>query len=424
MYLQHNAPGPAIECPSCGCIIDIEEALEKRFEQEFRKEMSTLREEAEKRLRAKEDILKKREAEFAERKERENELFAERLQKEKQALETTLQNKFEKNFSGLIAAKEKELETVSAKMLALQKAEVENAQLKRSLTSQQKELELQFEQRLHDQMLKLEQQVASREGARVELLLKEKDKQLDDQKKMIDELQRRSGQGSVQLQGEVQEMAIAEWLRSQFPLDTIEEIKTGVRGADCLQIVHTREAQNCGVIYYESKRTKDFQPAWIEKFKDDMREKVADIGVIVTQAMPKDMPTMGQISGVWVCTFEEFRGLSFVLREMLLRIRSATSAQVNKSDKMELLYSFLTSQEFKMYVETVVEGFSQMHADLQREKNAMHRHWGQREKQIRKILESTSAMFGAIQGIAGNTLPDIAQLQLSMGMEEDKQGTS
>jgi hypothetical protein len=318
-----------------------------------------------------------------------------------------------------LTAKEQEIEQATAKMQALQNAEIENARLKRSLSAQQKELELQFEQKLTEQLKQIETQVALRENSRIELLMKEKEKQLNDQKKMIDELQRRSGQGAVQLQGEVQEMAIAEWLAAQFPLDTIEEIKTGVRGADCLQAVHTREMENCGTIYYESKRTKDFQPAWIEKFKDDMREKAADIGVIVTQAMPRDMPAMGQISGIWICSYEEFKGLSLVLREMLVRVRTVTTAQVDKSDKMEMLYGFLTSQEFKMYVETVVEGFTQMHSDLQREKNAMHRLWNQREKQIRRVLESTSAMFGAIRGIAGNTFPDIEQLQLSMGLEDD-----
>jgi hypothetical protein len=243
--------------------------------------------------------------------------------------------------------------------------------------------------------------------------IREKDAQLDTQKKLIDELKRRAGQGSVQLQGEVQEMAIADWLRTQFPFDEIEEIRSGSRGADCLQMVYTREHRNCGTIYYESKRTKDFQPSWIEKFKSDMRDKAADIGVIVTQAMPKDMPTMGEINGVWICTYEEFKGLSLVLREMLQRVHTATSAQINKSDKMELLYSFLNSQEFKMYLEAVVEGFTQMQSDLQKEKTAMHRLWHQREKQINKVLESTAAAWGSIKGIAGNMLPDITHLQLS-----------
>lgn len=419
MYLQHNSSGPAIECPNCGCIVDIEEALEKKYEREFQEEMSALRSEMEKKLLTREESLKKREEEFQSLKQKENELFAERLDREKQKLESSLQLKLEKDYQAVLTAKETELEQISSRIQALQNAEIENTKLKRTIASQQKDLELQYEQKMSEQLGQIEQQVVMRESARIEMVMKEKDKQLQDQKKMIDELQRKSGQGSVHLQGEVQEMAIAEWLQFQFPLDTIEEIKSGARGADCLQIVHTREQQNCGTIYYESKRTKDFQPAWIEKFRDDMRDKGADIGVIVTQSMPKDMQAMGLMQGVWVCTFEEFKGLSLVLREMLLRVRTAMNAQVNKSDKMELLYSFLTSQEFKMYVETVVEGFTQMNADLQREKNAMHRLWNQREKQIRRVLESTSAMFGAIQGIAGSALPDIAQLQLSMGLGDE-----
>ncbi len=419
MYLQHNAAGPSIECPNCGCTVDIEEAVGKKIEQDFRQEMATIRQEMEKQLHDKETELKKQEAEFLQRKQRENELFADRLEKEKEKLSAALQVRIQNDFSLLLAEKDKEIEQTASKVMSLQQAEIENAKLKRTLAAQQKDLELQYEHKLTEQLNVHEQQIAVRESARVEMTLREKDKQLEDQKKMIDELQRRSGQGSVQLQGEVQEMAISDWLKSQFPFDVIEEIRTGARGADCLQSVHTREHRDCGTIYYESKRTKDFQPAWIGKFKDDMRDKGADIGVIVTQVMPKDMPTMGEINGVWICTYEQFKGLSLVLREMLLRVRTATSAQINKSDKMELLYSFLTSQEFKLYVEAVVEGFTQMQTDLNREKIAMTKLWNQREKQIRKVLENTAAMVGSIKGIAGNMLPDIAQLQLSLESDEN-----
>jgi len=419
MYLQHNAQGFSIECPNCGCTVDIEEAMGKKMEHEFRQEMIEARQELEKKFQEKAQALKTQEEEFTQRKQRENELFAERLEKEKEKLTSTLQERIQNEYRRLMMEKDKELEQTSSKLLALQQAEIENAKLKRAMLEQQKELELKFETKLTEQLAVHEQQIASREGARVEMMLLEKDKQLLDQKKLIDELQRKSGQGSVQLQGEVQEMAIADWLTAQFPFDDIDEIRTGVRGADCLQTVHTREHRDCGTIYYESKRTKDFQPAWIEKFKEDMRDKAADIGVIVTQAMPRDMPTMGEINGVWICNFEEFKGLSLVLREMLLRVHTATSAQINKSDKMDLLYGFLTSQEFKMYVEAVVEGFSQMQTDLQRERIAMTKIWNQREKQIRKVLENTAAMVGSIKGIAGNMLPDIAQLQLSAETDEN-----
>ncbi|MBK7669414.1 MAG: DUF2130 domain-containing protein [Sphingobacteriaceae bacterium] len=147
---------------------------------------------------------------------------------------------------------------------------------------------------------------------------KELEKQLEDQKKLVDEMKRKAEQGLTQRQGEMLELEIESWLRAQFPLDTIEEIKKGARGADCLQIVNTREKHNCGTIYYESKRTKDFQQGWIEKFKADMREKGATIGILVTEAFPKDMERMGQREGVWICSFEEFKGLCFVLRETVI----------------------------------------------------------------------------------------------------------
>src|SRR5690606_18145341 len=146
------------------------------------------------------------------------------------------------------------------------------------------------------------------------------------------------------------------------------EIKKGARGGDCIQIVNTRSRQNCGKIYYESKRTKDFQPTWIEKFKADMREKGADIGVLVTEAMPTDFDRMGLKDGVWICSYEEFKGLCTVLRESVVQLSLAVSSQENKGDKMHMLYDYLTSNTFRMQVEAIVEGFSQMKSDLESEK--------------------------------------------------------
>jgi hypothetical protein len=216
----------------------------------------------------------------------------------------------------------------------------------------------------------------------------------------------------MQLQGEVQELAIEEWLADNFPLDSISEIKKGARGADCLQTVNTREQQNCGTIYYESKRTKDFQPAWIEKFKNDIRDKNANIGVLVTEVMPKEMKRMGLKDGIWICTFEEFKALSNVLRQSVIKLSNAIIAQENKGDKMAMLYDFLTSNEFKLQMEGIVEGFTQMNADLQKEKNAMKRIWKQREKQIEKVIDNTINMYGSIKGIAGNAIQSIHTLEL------------
>jgi hypothetical protein len=233
-------------------------------------------------------------------------------------------------------------------------------------------------------------------------------------------MQRKAEQGSMQLQGEVQELAIEEWLAAAWPLDTIEEIKKGARGGDCIQVINTRRATNCGKIYYESKRTKAFQPAWIEKFKADVREKGANIGVLVTEAMPTDMPQMGQRDGVWICTFADLPSLSAVLRDSLLTIHRALASQENRGDKMSLVYDFVTSDEFRMQVEAIVEGFSQMQDDLETEKRAMARIWKQREKQIEKVLLNTANMYGAIRGIAGSAIASVQRLELPGAADDDE----
>ena len=197
----------------------------------------------------------------------------------------------------------------------------------------------------------------------------------------------------------------------------LEEIKKGARGGDCIQIVNTRQRTNCGTVYYESKRTKHFQPEWIEKFKNDVRRKNADIGVLVTETMPTDMPRMGLVDGIWVCTYQEFKGLSFVMREMIVRLDAATTTSKNKGDKMGMLYDFLTSNEFRLQMETIVTGFSTMQSDLEREKRSMQTSWKRREKQIRRVIESTADMYGSIQGIAGAALPSIESLALPEGEE-------
>lgn len=204
-------------------------------------------------------------------------------------------------------------------------------------------------------------------------------------------------------------------MSDKYPFDVIEEIKKGSRGGDCIQVVHTREILNCGKIYYESKRTKDFQKSWIEKFKADMRNKGADIGVLVTETLPKELDRMGLLDGIWVCTYEEFKGLSSVLRESIVRVSQAKRSEEDKTDKMSLLYGYLTSTEFRMQIEAIVEGFTQMQSDLDSEKRSMQRIWKQREKQIEKVLDNTIGMYGSIKGIAGSSIANVKALELPYG---------
>ena len=234
-------------------------------------------------------------------------------------------------------------------------------------------------------------------------------------------MKRKQEQGSMQLQGEVQELAIEEWLMGQFPLDSIEEIKKGARGGDCIQVVNTRARQNCGTIYYESKRTKDFQPSWIEKFKADIRERGANVGVLVTEVMPAGMDRMGLRDGIWICNYDEFKGLCAVLRESIVQLSMAVSSQENKGDKMHMLYDFLTSNTFRMQVEAIVEGFTSMKNGLDSEKRAMQRIWKEREKQIDKVVTNTIDMYGSIKGIAGNAIQSVKALELPGEGEDQEQ---
>ena len=184
-----------------------------------------------------------------------------------------------------------------------------------------------------------------------------------------------------------------------------------------MQIAHTREAQDCGKIYYESKRTKEFQKSWIWRFTADMRDKGADLGVLVAEAMPNDMDRMGIYEGIWICSFEEFKALCAILRESVIKVHYAQKSQENRNDKMSMIYNYLTSTEFKMQIEAIVEGFTQMQSDLDSEKRSMQRIWKQREKQIEKVLENTIGMYGSIKGIAGQAIGNIKALEL--GYEEE-----
>lgn len=309
------------------------------------------------------------------------------------------------------------MKTDQVKELNRSKAEIER--LKREKDELREEIELEAEQKLSKELSKEREKIKKSEEDKIKLQISERDQIINQLNEKLKEAQRKAEQGSSQLQGEVQELAIVEWLSDKFPLDKVERVKKGKSGADCLQTVHDTSRQNCGTIYYESKRTKNFNLSWIEKFKSDIREQKADIGVLVTEAMPADMEHLGQKEGIWVCSFTEFKGLCYVLRESIIKVSNAVAVQQNKGDKMGLLYSFLTSNEFKLQVEGIVEGFTQMKTDLESEKKSMTSIWKKREKQIEKVLLNTINMYGSIKGIAGNAVQSVPLLELPSGNEDN-----
>ena len=421
----------SIKCPNCGELIDVNEILYHQLENEFKQknlnEKKKFEEEiAQKRVEYKQalDMLKQKEEDIKEQKEKFDEELKkatkELLKQEKLKLQEELKKEILEEQSESIALLKKELDEKSNQVKELNTAKAQIEQLKRDKEEMESAIMAKAQFALNEQLKIEKEKIQKTVDDQNELKLKQKEEQLEQLKKQLQDTQRKLEQGSQQLQGEVQELAIEEYLQNKYPFDSIEEIKKGVRGGDCIQTVHTREIQNCGKIYYESKRTKDFQKSWIEKFKADMREKGADIGVLVTEVLPKELERMGLIDGVWICTYEEFKGLSSVLRESIIKINQAKKSEENKTDKMSLLYGYLTSTEFKMQIEAIVEGFTQMQSDLDSEKRSMQRIWKQREKQIEKVLENTIGMYGSIKGIAGNSIGNVKALELPYGNVEEE----
>jgi hypothetical protein len=405
-----------VKCPNCGTAIDVQDILAHQLEDEIKQKYQTQLAEEKKKYTAEFDNLNKAREEFEQKKKQENALFQDRLDKqlkeERKSIEERLKQKFREEQQEQFNALQKELNEKSDQVKELNRIKAEIEKLKREKLELKEIAEAEAQKSLNETLVVEKEKIRKQEEDRNELRFKELQKQLEDQRKLTEEMKRKQEQGSMQLQGEVQELAIEEWLTAQFPLDSIDEIKKGARGGDCVQTVNTRTLQNCGTIYYESKRTKDFQPSWIEKFKADIRVKGANIGVLVTEVMPADMDRMGLKDGIWICNYDEFKGLCAVLRESIIQISVAVSSQENKGDKMHMLYDYLTGNTFRLQVEAIVEGFTQMRADLESEKRAMQSIWKKREKQIEKVTVNTIDMHASIKGIAGNAIQSVNLLEL------------
>ncbi len=412
-----------ITCPNCGQEIDVNNVISHNLEEEFKKKYNAKWVEEKKKYQDEVDKLEKQKQEIEVLRENQDALVAEKLayavKTEKEKFEKLIKTQLQEEQSERIALIEKELQEKSEQVKELNRAKAEIEQIKREKAELKEAIEAESAKVLNEKINEEKEKIRKSEHDKNEMVVAELQKQLDDQRRLTEEMKRKQEQGSMQLQGEVQELAIEEWLMSNFPLDTIDEIKKGDRGADCVQVVHTRTTQNCGTIYYESKRTKNFEPKWLEKLRDDIRAKGANIGVLVTDAFPKNMDRMGMVEGIWICSFEEFKGLCFVLRESIVQLSLVAASQENKGEKTLMLYEFLISNEFRLQVEAIVEGFTQMQADLISEKRSIMGHWKKREKQIEKVLLNTNYMYNSIKGIAGSAIQPIKTLELPDANLED-----
>ncbi|MEE9342838.1 MAG: DUF2130 domain-containing protein [Gammaproteobacteria bacterium] len=413
MSSQHQK----IECPNCGHAIDVNDLLYHQVNEELKKKYNDDLARENNRVQSKLQSLNNDREALEKEKQEQTELIDSAIKtgvkKKESQLKTQLKQQLEDEQSEVMKSLNDELSSKSLQLKDFNKAKSDLEKVKREKDELKGAIEADAEKRLTLKLAEARETIAKNVEEQSYLKISEKEKIIEQLHQQLKDAQRKAEQGSVQLQGEVQELAIEKWLSTTFVLDTIEEIKKGARGADCLQTINTRGQQNCGTIYYESKRTKAFQAGWIEKFKNDIRDKNADIGVLVTECMPIDMKRMGQREGIWVCSFEEFKGLAVVLRESVVQLSDALTTQENKGEKMGMLYDFLTGNEFKLQIEAIVEGFTQMQSDLEAEKRAMQGIWKKREKQIQKVLLNTNHMYSSIKGIAGNAIQSIPLLELN-----------
>lgn len=401
-----------IKCPNCGHSFDVEEALSGKLEAQFKAEYEKKAAEQAERFRKERERLEEEKRLFDEQKEKDSERFNEELNKklkeEREKIEKVATESVEEKLKSL----EEENEKRKAENKQLKQKEVSLMRQEQQLKEKRDELNLQLEKQLLERQKEIEEKAKLKERESFELERIKLLKQIEDNKKLAEEMKRKAEQGSMQMQGEVQELALEDLLKKVYPFDEIEEVPKGVRGADVIQNVINDAQQKCGSIVYESKRTKNFANNWIEKLKQDQITCKADLAVIVTETMPSDMERFGEREGVWICGFHEVKSLSFVLREMLIKVNSVKSTQENKGDKMELLYNYLTSNEFVQNIKRIVENYDAMLNQLNSEKRAMQRIWSEREKQIWVVQENVNSLFGSIKGIAGNALDSADVLQL------------
>ncbi len=395
-----------VRCPQCDTEINVNDILYHQLQEEAQKEFDKKYSE----VKNEKKEVEKMKLQLQESIEKG---VTTKLASEKSKLEKRIRDQVTEEKSGELNSIQEQLQEKIKESKDHNKLKADYSKLKRESQEQKEKIEAEAEEKLTQKLEEEKRKIRKDIEDKTQLKISEKEHVIDQLKEQLKDAQKKAEQISMQTQGEVQELAIEEFLRTNFPLDSIQEIKKGVRGGDSLQIVNTRTKQNCGSIYYESKRAKDFQAVWVDKFKMDMREKAATFGVMVVDSYPKEVQRVSQMQGIWICSFEEFKGLCYVLRESVILLDNAVVAQEGKGGKMELLYSFLTGQEFRMQVEAIVEGFSQMQTDMTKEKRAMESIWKQREKQIQKVLVNTTNMYGSIKGIAGSAIGNIKALELS-----------
>jgi hypothetical protein len=396
-----------ITCPNCGHHFEATSALTSQIKSHLESEYTQ-------KIKAQETSLK------AELNQKWLEMEKQRqveLGQQKQKMEIDAKNKVELELKDLQA---RDLEN-QKRLEEAGKRELEMRQQARELEEQKKNMELEIARKMDEERKAIEQKITSEMDEKTRLSLAEKDKQMEQLKKSLEDANRRAGQGSQQIQGDVQENDLKEILSRNFGSDQVRDVATGVRGADIVHTVHNNFGQKLGVILWESKRTKSWTEDWVKKLKDDQASIQADVSVVATQTLPEGIDSYGYYNGVWVVKYNTsyILALTSTIRHFLGEMHTVKNSQVGKGEKMEYLYSYLASPQFRNKIENIVDAFSSMQEGIDVEKRAMQRIWSKREKELDRVIASTTTMYGDLQGIMGAKLERVERLELETGGDEE-----
>jgi hypothetical protein len=410
---------PTIVCPTCKSEIKLTESLAAPLIEATRREFEQRLAKKDTEVAKREEVLRLQGEELSKKSDAIDDVVSEKLRLERAKIAAEESKKTRQVLAVDFEQKEKEIaglqETLAqreTKLAEAQKAQAEFLKKQRELEDARRELDLTIETRIREGLDVVRDQARKEAEEGLKLKVQEKEQTITSMQKQIEDLKRRAEQGSQQLQGEVVELELETLLRTRFPQDSIEPVPKGEHGGDVLQRVVGPVGLACGTILWESKRTKNWSDGWLPKLRDDQRAAKAEVAVIVSQALPKDVETFEYIDGIWVAHLRAILPVAMALRHSLIEVAVARKATEGQQTKTEMVYQYLTGPRFRQRVQAIVEAFSSMQEDLDREKKVITKQWAKREGQIERVMQATVGMYGDLQGIAGKTLEEIEGLSL------------
>jgi len=404
-----------VTCPNCGKRIEVSEVLTHQIEAELRKSFDSEAKKHEKEVRA--DFDKRLSVETARAEKKAQIDYDKRFSEAKSRLEKQIQKNAEEKYSNALADLKKQLRDKEKQSAELKKQQTDVQKHEKRLKAREKTIDEEIAQKVEKASRQAVNETAKRIEAEHRIYELQLEKGLSDTKRKVTELKRQLEQSSQQTQGEVIELEVEDILRKAFPEDKIDPIAKGVAGADILQKIYTNGSQYCGAIIWETKNTRNWSKSWLSKLRNDQRRAKAELAVLVSIALPKDVLHFAQVDGVWITEFSLVLGVATALRTNLVQAALMKESSRGKHEKMELLYEYLSSIEFKHRIEGIVEAFRSMQDDLDKERQTMEKQWAKRDKQIQLVVQNVAGMYGDMQGIVGQSLPKIRRLELPASSE-------